>query len=712
MLLCGFDWPGHVERLLLRLERPSSEPARRDVLRLLGEVDSPVARAALARATSDPSPALRAEALWALAKAHDDTHADAVRAALKDVDASVRAAAIEAVGTMRLSDGVALLTRSLSDSEPAVRSQGARVLGLLGDRAAVPALSSALDDASTEVRVAAARALASIGDERALDPLLSKARDGAPELREAVVEALAHFAGDRAAPVLVQALTDASDVVVLAALRAIDVDNVGPWLSHVRELAESPRPRVRNAAEGWLLRHSVREEKARAPSHEPAWLALLEQTVESTPENTPRLLSELERVLPEREPLAAGPLLEWLGRARPEFAPRIVRLLGRTGAPAAVQPLAQMLDGATRELELAVLDALGQLGSQESQAALLARLEREDSAVRERAAPALMRTASTREVPALQKLLRSDQGSVRRAAMRVLATVLERETRPLDESVADPLVRDLLQVVERGDEREYALASRCLGLLRSERALAALGTGAGLHNPRRRITAIAASATMTSQAARSLRQVDAAAPSDLRAVALSAAALAGDTLDAATLAKLASGSRWPLGPAAAFGLAQLSQEPRTAKLGPLLCPLLHSHDPWTRANVLAGLARMPGLPCADQAGPLWLRHARAESVRLAAAHWARARVSASRQASIAAALSACARDDGSALVRAACAGETAPPAEASICGGVCGLLLAGGFVLVSFPDAAGDPSWPRVRNMGVELPSHAPYGRE
>ena len=124
---------------------------------------------------------------------------------------------------------------------------------------------------------------------------------------------------------------------------------------------------------------------------------------------------------------------------------------------------------------------------------------------------------------------------------------------------------------------------------------------------------------------------------------------------------------------------------------------------------------MPGVACADELARSWLGSARAVSVRLAAAHWARARSSLARQQELTSALATCAKHDASPHVRAACAADShAPPAPlaAHDCGGVCGLLLSGGFVLVSFPDAAGDPSWPRVGNIGVELPAHAPYGRE
>jgi HEAT repeat protein len=711
LLLCGFDWPGQVDRLITRLERPSSEAQRRDVLRLLGAIDSPRAREALARASTDPSPALRAEALRALAKRPDASQGEAVRVALKDPDTSVRTAAIDAVGALHLPDAVALLTRSLSDSEPAVRAQGARVLGRLGDRAAVPALSSALDDASTDVRVAAARALAALGDDRALDPLLSKARDNAPELREAVVEALAAFAPEQSAPVLVQALGDTSDVVVLAALRAIGKRDVSPWLSYVRELAESPRPRVRSAAEALLVQEATQEREAHRVHSEAPWLALLEETAGSDPSRMPALADELETALPEGEELAAAPLLDWLTRAPGSLAPRIVRLIGRTHAKGAVGPLSRRLESASRPLELALIDALGELGGHESVNALMTRLDGDDPRVRDAAARALLRTADTRELPALRKLLGHGRPSVRKAALRVLSSVLAHPRAKLDADHQAKLLRALVELVEAGDHVEFALASRCLGLLGGRPALSALGTGAGLDSDARRMAAIRASAHVPS--ARSLRQVEENASPALRAVALEASALGGDPLAFDVLAKHARSAPWPLGPASAFALARASQPERAARLEPILCSLLDTADPWTRANVLAGLARLPNAACADGAGLDWLRHARAESVRVAAAHWARAREStAASKGELTRALATCAAHDSSALVRAACAGESAKALNIASGGGVCGLLLPGGFVLVSFPDAAGDPSWPRIGYIGVELAAHAPYGRE
>jgi HEAT repeat protein len=733
-LLCAFEWPGRLERILVQLERPSSEAQRRDLLRLLGDSDDPRAREALARAVADPAPAMRVEALSALARAGDPRFAEPVRTALKDPEAAVRKEAARALAALRPTDVAALLTRSLADSEPAVRAESARLLGTLGDPLVVPALSSALDDASTDVRAAAARALGALGDERGIGPLVSKARDGAPELREAVIDALHELemrrpgaASERIAPVLGQGLGDSSDLVVFAALRAVTERGVGPWLASLRELAESSRPRVRTAAAALLARAERSREAAtpadaaRRPASRQAWVGLLERTLQVPAEEVPALLDELEHALPAGEPLAGDPLLEWLARVAPEHQPRVVRLIKRSGARSAGPALAARLEGAPRELEVSLLEALGELGTADAAAPLLARLGRDDAAVRAAASRALGRVGSSAELPRLCELAEQPGRARQRAALSALAGVLERQRTPLEASLRGRVVECLERALERPDDRQFALAARSLALLGGPDAVRALGGAAPLSEPRQ-LSLLRAASALGPREGRELRQVAGDVSPALRATALSAQALAGDSLDPRELAALATGARWPLGPAAALALARQARPERAAELAPHLCALASARDPWTRANALAGLARLPAIDCIDRDGARWLGSARAPSVRIAAARWAQARTRLRPDARLAETLARCAQRDADELVRATCSGKapaaqatalaTAPARERRAGTGVYALVLPDATVLVTFSDGADDPGWPRLGYIGVEPPWRAPYARE
>lgn len=711
-LLCGFDWPGRTERLLAELARPSSENMRIDLLRRLGSIESQAAKRALAEGVTDPSPTLRAEALKALAKSADPAFAEPVRVALRDPEPNVRRAAIGALVAMQPGDTVALLTRSLADSEPAVRADSAQLLGVIGDPNAVAALSSALDDPSTEVRVAAAKALGALGDERGVGPLVSKARDGAPELREAVIDALHALGGERATTVFAQGLSDASDIVVLAAMRAIAEQDAATWLSTLRELAESPRPRVRSAAKTLVERHEKKRMHEQAERDPKRWLSALERTTKVSAEETPLLLDELEKSLPEGEALTADPLLAWLPKVVASERPRVVRLIGRSRAPSAAQALVAHLEGAPRELELALLDALHDLGVRVKPEPLFARLESRDAHVREAATRTLAHTVEEQDLEPLIKLLEAARRVLRHAAAEVLVGLAQRKERNLSEAAQRKLVRAFAAALEAPDDLLFARAAKGLAFVGSDEALRAL-SNAEPASDARRMALLRAASVLEGERAMRLRTVPQDAPASVRAQALFAQGLAGDPFDTTTMFTLARGDApWPLGPAAAFVIARTGAPERARELSPSLCALLDARDPWMRTNALAGLARMPAIDCADDKALAWLAKASAPSVRNAAAHWARARLRATNAPRFRDALARCAQRDVHPLVRAQCAGNTVEPNMAALGTGVCALILADGSVVVSLPDASAAPDWPRLVAIACEHPAQAPYGRE
>jgi HEAT repeat protein len=176
---------------------------RRRRAAIAGHTDDPdTARSLL----DDPSPAVRATALGALARLHHLTDAE-LEAACGDAAPEVRRrAATEA----RTHLGVDLV-RLLDDADPLVAETAAWALGERGDPAA-PGVVERLSAAATTyadalVREAAVAALGAIGDVAGLPAILTATTDK-PAVRRRAVLALAPFEGEDVETALRRALGD------------------------------------------------------------------------------------------------------------------------------------------------------------------------------------------------------------------------------------------------------------------------------------------------------------------------------------------------------------------------------------------------------------------------------------------------------------------------------------------------------------------------
>ena len=171
----------------------------------------------------DPSPAVRATALGALARMERLTAAQ-VGAALADPDPTVRRRACEE--GWRLVD--VDLRPALSDPDSLVVESAAWALGEREDATAVDALvrvATAHDEPLA--REAAVAALGAIGDERGRAAIL-RATSDKPAIRRRAVLALAPFDGPEVDAALQRALTDREWQVRQAAEDLLALDAEGP----------------------------------------------------------------------------------------------------------------------------------------------------------------------------------------------------------------------------------------------------------------------------------------------------------------------------------------------------------------------------------------------------------------------------------------------------------------------------------------------------
>jgi len=163
-----------VQRLMGAAMCDGDELVRRQAIDALGRlpVDAAGAAGIYARAVRDPSPMVRARALYSLyartrAAAPHERELAAVTIASRDQRADVREAAVYAMSRFaeRLDAAVLLLGLSLRDASPDVRQSAASCLARLGPKAAPvwASLVASLEDEDLGVRAAAAEALGALG---------------------------------------------------------------------------------------------------------------------------------------------------------------------------------------------------------------------------------------------------------------------------------------------------------------------------------------------------------------------------------------------------------------------------------------------------------------------------------------------------------------------------------------------------------------------
>ncbi len=210
----------HIAELATAYDRGSAV-TRRHIVIIVTRLTGDLVDSFLARASADPSEAVRLHATTALAGRAPEVTVGPLLARLDDPVISVRVAAVVALGSSASTEAFEGLLRALAGAPPDVRehiaealSQGARpqlmarldelennpsldvrlgiawTLGKCGESAGVPTLGRFLRDRDARLRASAAGALVKIGDKEALELLLGAVDDPNGQVRAAVVNAL------------------------------------------------------------------------------------------------------------------------------------------------------------------------------------------------------------------------------------------------------------------------------------------------------------------------------------------------------------------------------------------------------------------------------------------------------------------------------------------------------------------------------------------
>jgi len=711
---------------------------RRAGVTALGALRAPNAEADLVRALGDASAEVRVAAVDALRHSGSREAVVPLIGRLEDGDPMVRAAALKALGALRDDRAVMPLLTQLLDPSPELAGQAATALGAIGDARAAAPLAGALTHSSTEVRVAAAGALLRLRSASAVPALESSAGDPEAVVARAALAALGRIDDPAARAALLGKLGSlhgpaASDALVeqartLAAARALDDGRASAELSALvtalaqRSTAQDKESGADNAVKtlarigrfapidgaipalvGLLrsapeaLRPPVLQALATSDRDE-ARIALLEQ-LGSTPRaadplaTAPRSLElldaldqQLGRAFATGQPdgRAADPLLDQLPAAQPGELPRLVHLLGLTGAERAAPALLPLLEATQPGLRAAAATALGRTGATAAAPRLLPRLADEDATVRDSAALSLRALGDRATASALLDLLeqrRPEPGTAKQpaslagagvrarslAALTALGGILQRMQ--ADKSVPESLAsRAFALLAKRVRSLDEELADRALDALADwgpPRTIELLGQLLRTPSTRTRALVTAAIGRLDHPETRVvLRYVLDQGGTRAAVAACAALAEVGDERDIGALQRTARRRTWPLPAAATYAIAKISArgelKPHFARRA--LCELGQDRAPYVRANVAAALAIL-GVGACEDGGPdplVWLATAKAPAVRYAAARWTRAALAGQRldaKAAVAA-LDQCALQESDPHVRAVCRAET------------------------------------------------------
>ena len=129
--------------LLISLFNDENYPARDEVVRILGEIDTELAREYVKKASVDKDPAVRRAAQPEIVKTFTDT--ESLKIYLTHSDRHLRRQAVEALGQLHDEECVPLLMEALEDEDPEVGIRAVNALASLGEVKAIEKMVEVLN---------------------------------------------------------------------------------------------------------------------------------------------------------------------------------------------------------------------------------------------------------------------------------------------------------------------------------------------------------------------------------------------------------------------------------------------------------------------------------------------------------------------------------------------------------------------------------------
>ena len=211
-------------RYFVRQLKSQRKWRRARAAKVLGELNLPVASAALYRALDDPDPDIRSVAARGLSKLRHPR----AQAALIEILGRHEELISSRIAAMFIDVGAAsvpLLVKNMRNTNWRARFWTAEILGQVADRRAEGVLVSALNDSSADVRAAAAKALGKIGTKSAGLQVIPLLRDAEWFVRSHAAWTLGQLKMVEAVGELVRSLYDRAWWVRKSSLEALA--NVG-----------------------------------------------------------------------------------------------------------------------------------------------------------------------------------------------------------------------------------------------------------------------------------------------------------------------------------------------------------------------------------------------------------------------------------------------------------------------------------------------------
>ncbi len=364
----------------------------------------------LDRLDNDPAWTVRRKAAIALGKLRELAAKEGVVprliAHLSDARPEVKAAAAEALGNIGDPSAAGPLVATLINNRHGAVREIVIALEKIGAPAIQP-LTAALKHPEAEVRKAATEAIATIGTPASVVPLASMLNDPDVTIRRIAADALTSLADARVVPQLIAALNDPDWHVYYAARDALVNVGAAAVPALINALA-SPNPRVAHMAEQALSRIG-----------KPAVAQLAAALASPNPSVRRWAGIALGDIGPDAVKACAAVLLDTSKPAAARAA--AATALGRTGSPAALEPLKQAAAKQEPEVKIAAIRALVQLGQEGATETLVNALRDPNPKVRSVAMHALMQWRLGDVDKLLEKVAREGDTNARRRAAIVLA---------------------------------------------------------------------------------------------------------------------------------------------------------------------------------------------------------------------------------------------------------------------------------------------------
>jgi HEAT repeat protein len=258
----------HVDALAKAYDR-GSVAVRSSVVAIAGRIRAANADALVARASVDPSDAVRLSAVTALGQGTGEARLEPLVARLIDASIDVRMAAITALGPIDRTEAFDGLLRALPGAPPVVRDRIADALARGTHLSLFDRLPELERSASLDMRLGVAWTLGKVGDPSGIPTLARFLRDFEAGLRASAAGALGKIGHPLATEALLAAVEDPDGRVRAAVVNALGRVGEGDKrvLAALDLRARDPDPFVRNRAIIALARAGKADVEVRVRAH-------------------------------------------------------------------------------------------------------------------------------------------------------------------------------------------------------------------------------------------------------------------------------------------------------------------------------------------------------------------------------------------------------------------------------------------------------------